>query len=103
MKASSYIFWILAAAMVIASVDTIPDPPAINPHTAVSHMCEVGSKVCDQGYDRGWFCFSAHLQASRIALLAASEPSLPTDWIVSTGNATDSSPPAFISHHNFQI
>ncbi len=33
MKSIVYIALVLSALMVAASVDTVPDPPAVNPHT----------------------------------------------------------------------
>jgi len=98
MKLSSYLFWVLGAVIAIASVDTIPDPPAVNPHNAniISRLCDQAGGKCEQRLTYGWFCFSSHLQATRIALTSASEPSLPRDWIVLTGQAADSSPPTFL-------
>jgi hypothetical protein len=41
---------LVAALMVIALVDTIPDPPAVNPHTVsvASRICEARGGVCEQ-------------------------------------------------------
>jgi hypothetical protein len=98
MKTKPYLLWILGAVLALASVDTIPDPPAVNPHTVnvVSRLCDSGA-ACEQRLNCGWFCFSAHLHATRIAFISASEPSLPRDWIVLTGQAADTSPPLRIS------
>ncbi len=95
MKAKACIYWVLGAALLIASVDTIPDPPAVKPHTlsVVSIVGEAGGTVYEQHLKCDWSCPSSHLQARWIALTAAFEPSLPSDWIVLTGQAADSSPP----------
>jgi hypothetical protein len=99
MKTNPYLLWILGAVLALASVDTIPDPPAVNPHTvnAVSRLCDFGGGAPEQLLNRGWFCFSSHLHATRIAFISASEPTLPRDWIVLTGQAADTSPPVHIS------
>lgn len=99
MKTHPCLLWILGAVLAVAAVDRIPDPPAVNPHTV-----NVASRLCDSGYSApaqhlksGGFCFSSHLHATRIAFTSASEPSLPRDWIVLTGQAADTSPPIHIS------
>jgi len=99
MKTHPYLLWILGAILALASVDTIPDPPAINPHTVkvVSRLCDSGGSASEQRLNSGWFCYSSHLHATRIAFTSASEPSLPRDWIVRTGQAADTSPPLYIS------
>jgi hypothetical protein len=99
MKTYPYLLWILGAVLAVASVDSIPDPPAVNTHTVkvVSRLCDFGGSASEQRLNCGWFCFSAHLHATRIAFISASEPSLPRDWIVLTGQAADTSPPLRIS------
>lgn len=96
MRTKPYLLWILGAILVVTAVDTIPDPPAVNPHTVkvVSRLCDSGGGVCEQRLNSGWFCFSSHLHATRIAFTSAWEPSLPHDRIVlTTGQAADTSPP----------
>ena len=99
MRTKPYLLWILGAILAVTAVDSIPDPPAVNPHTVnvVSRLSESGSKACEQRFNIGWFCFSSHLHATRIAFTSAFEPSLPRDFIVLTGLAADTSPPAPIS------
>jgi len=98
MKKHHYFLWILGAVLAIASVDTLPDPPSVNTHTVnvVSRLCDTGG-ACEHRLNSGWFCFSSHLHATRIAFISASEPTLPRDWIVLTGQAADTSPPVRIS------
>jgi len=99
MKTQPYLLWILGAILALASVDTIPDPPAVNPHTVsvVSQLCDSGASRPEQRFNHGRFCFSSQLHATRIAFSSASEPSLPRDSIVLTGQAADTSPPFRIS------
>lgn len=99
MKTQPYLLWILGAILALTSVDTIPDPPAVNPHTinVVSHLYDSGASGSERRLNNGWFCFSSQLHATRIAFTSASEPSLPRDSIVLTGQAADTSPPSRIS------
>jgi hypothetical protein len=99
MKHHTYLLWILGAVLAVASVDTIPDPPAVNPHSVnvSSRLHDHAGAAFEQRLNCGWFCFSSHLHATRIAFTSASEPSLPRDWIVLSGQAADTSPPVFIS------
>jgi hypothetical protein len=99
MKTHPYLLWILGAVLAVASVDTIPDPPAVNPHTTnvVSRLSDSVGGAPEERLNCGWFCFSSHLHATRIAFISASEPSLPRDCIVLTGQAADTSPPVRIS------
>lgn len=97
-KGNSYLLWMLAIALAIASVDTIPDPPAVNPHTVniVSRIYEAGVSVCEQTINPPWFYESSRMQASRIAISVAAEPTSTREWIVSTGQAADPSPPVLV-------
>jgi hypothetical protein len=99
MRTKSYLLWILGAILAVTAVDSIPDPPAVNPHSVsvVARLCDSGSRVCEQRFNIGWFCFSSHLHSTRIAFTSASEPNLPRDFIVLIGLAADTSPPATIS------
>ena len=98
-RTNLYLLWILGAVLAVTAVDSIPDPPAVNPHSVsvVSRLCESGSRVCEQRFNIRWFCFSSHLHATRIAFTSAFAPSLPRDFIVLTGLAADTSPPGPIS------
>jgi len=84
--------------MVIASLDAVPDPPAVNPHTVnvASRPCEARGGLCEPRLNSDRPRTSSHLQLGWIAFTAASEP-LPSDWIVLTGQAADPSPPVLES------
>jgi len=96
MKSKSCIIWVLGALMAIASVDTAPDPPAVNPHTVsvASRLCVARGGVCERHLTSDWSC-SSHLQIRWIAFTSAYEPNLPSDRIALKGFAADPSPPAF--------
>lgn len=95
MKLQSSIIWVLAVFMVIALVDAIPDPPAVNPHTVsvASRISEARGGVCERRLQCDWSRASSHLKMLRLAVTWDYEPNLPSDWIVLTGYAADPSPP----------
>lgn len=92
---------VLVAMMVTASLDAVPDPPAVNPHkvSIVSPLCEARGAMCKQHLDSHSLCSSSHhLQISWIAFTSAYVPNLPNDWIVLTGQASDSISPGSRSY-----
>lgn len=94
MKSRSRIIWVLGLLLVIASVDTVPDPPAVNPRTvAVASQCEARGDVCERRLNFDWPICSL-VQLRWIAFTSDNKPKLLTDWIALTGLATDPSPPA---------
>jgi hypothetical protein len=95
MKSKAFIIWVLGALMVTASVDAVPDPPAVNPHTVevAFRLCEAPGGLCEGRSSCAWSSASSHFQIRWIAFTSACEPNLPGDWIVLTGQAADPSPP----------
>jgi hypothetical protein len=95
MKSRSCIIWVLGLLLAIASVDTVPDPPAVNPRTVSvgSLLSEVHGDAHDRRLNAGLSACSP-LQVRWTALTASYEPNLPKDRIVLTRFATDTSPPA---------
>ncbi len=95
MKLISCTVWILGAVMVIASVDAVPDPPAVTPHTVnvTSRQCEIRGGFCEPRLDCNSPCIS-RLQVRWIAFTRPYEPNRPSDWVALTGHAADTSPPA---------
>jgi len=97
MKFNSWIIWVLGALMVIASLDAIPDPPAIYPRTVnvvASHLCKAPGGLCERHGNCNWFCRSSNqFQIRSIIFTSVYEPNLPSDWIALTGQAADPSPP----------
>jgi len=80
--------------LAIASVDTVPDPPAVNPRSVTAaSLREARGDVCERRLNSGWF-ISSLVQVRWIAFTSAYEPKLSTDWIALTGLAADPSPPA---------
>jgi hypothetical protein len=101
MRSKVRIIWVLGALLAIASVDTVPDPPAVNPRTvnAASRLCEARGGVCERRTNSDWPCCS-QLQIRWIAFTSAYEPNLPGDQIALAGFAADPSPPALESRRN---
>ena len=95
MKSKACVIWFLGLLIGIASVDTLPDPPAVNPHTVsvAFRLREARGGVCERRLNSDWSCTS-HLQVRWIAFTLVYEPNLPIDWIAITGFAADPSPPA---------
>lgn len=94
MKSISWTIWILGALLVMAMLDTRPDPPAVNPGADVSKVIQSHDCACDTAIRR---CDSLAVSDSfPVSLFAVDtrEPRRPSDRIVLTGQATDSSPPA---------
>jgi hypothetical protein len=93
MKFISYAIWILGALLVVAALDALPDPPALNPSSAADKVLQLHDYSCDTAIERcDFFVGSA---PSPVALLAAGtyKPWHPSDPMVITGLAADSSPP----------
>ncbi len=87
--------------MVMALVDAVPDPPAVNPRTVnvASRPGEARGGLCEPRLNCDQPRTSSHLQLRWIASTATCEP-LPSDCIVLTGQAADPSPPALESRRH---
>ncbi|MGH9594635.1 MAG: hypothetical protein ACRD5L_16210 [Bryobacteraceae bacterium] len=95
MKSIRYIVWILSAALVITTLDTIPDPPAVNPRaslSAVVHLHDYSGNAVARRSDV--LTTPSLLPVSWIAFRAG-EPRPGSDEVVLTGQAGDPSPPTF--------
>ncbi len=101
MKSQSCAIWVLGALIVMASLDAVPDPPAVNPHTVhvASRLCQAAGGLCERRLNCNWSCASSHLQMRWIAFTPADEPNLPSDRTALTGHAADPSPPALEARH----
>lgn len=94
MKSRSCLIWVLGLLLAIASVDTVPDPPAVNPRTGsvASLLWEARGDVRKRRLKSDSF-LSSLLQIRWTAFASSYEPNLPRDPIVLAGFATDPSPP----------
>jgi len=90
----SYIIWLFGLLLVIASVDSLPDPPALSATTdsGVPFLRGAGTEIhgCRLNLD---LPISSFFQVRWIAFTSAYEPNLSKDPTVLTGLAADASPP----------
>ncbi len=96
MKAVSCLAWILVAFLVMACVDTVPDPPAVNPHTVqVTSLIRANQgDSCEKRVESDLPGTSSPFQLCWTGISTVDEPDHPGDSIVVAGHATDTSPPA---------
>ncbi len=95
MKPRSCTIWVLGLLLAIASVDAVPDPPAVNrPASSTASLVRKARVDVHERWLNPNAFISLLIQAHWITLTSAYEPNLPTDRIVKTGSTTDSSPPA---------
>jgi hypothetical protein len=104
MKLKSFIVWVVGVMLSISAVDTVRDPPAVNPHTVTvaSRLCEARGSVCERLLNSDRSC-SSHLQKRWIAFPSLYEPNLPNDWMALTACAADPSPPALKAQRNLHF
>ena len=89
MKFFWYSAWVLGALLLIVSLDAVPDPPAVNPHTVSVDLHSVGLDCLDLDTTAAQF----HPDPHRLESLRDQGPKHPSDSILLTGRAADPSPP----------
>jgi hypothetical protein len=98
MKSIYWIVSIISAALVVAALDTQPDPPAVNPSTSVCKVLQLHSYAAETATPV--LCDSRRQTPSfpenRIASIAC-ETYIPSDRILLTGQASDPSPPSQVA------
>ncbi len=91
-----YAVLIVCALMVAASVDAVPDPPAVTPHSvSVKDTCPldfVGDFRVQRVTARS-ACISPQVPIHRVTLADGANPKRSSDPIILTGYAADPSPP----------
>ena len=96
MKSLVYIALLLSALMVAASVDTVPDPPAVNPHNLdlkIGALLEIPDASPEQHFYRLLPFLVPVLSAQRIDFIEMADPGRPSDLIAWVRTAGDPSPP----------
>jgi hypothetical protein len=96
MKSISYVVVVLSVLMVAASIDAVPDPPAVTPHAVdVKAPClrELVGGFREQRLTCDSAGISPHVPVHRVSLADAPKPMRSSDSITLTGYAADSSPP----------
>jgi hypothetical protein len=89
--------WILGALLVVASLDAIPDPPALDPHTVtvkVPAPSELAENLGGHSENVSSLNAIAQSQTPGTVFIEATKPDCPSDVIAQTGQAADPSPPA---------
>ncbi len=92
MKSIRCTIWILLSFVVIATLDSQPDPPAVNPSTTLCKVLQHDS-LCAPEVQR--FDSLATSFAFPVSLVAADacQPHRPSDRLILTVQAADPSPP----------
>jgi hypothetical protein len=90
----SCIIWFSTLLLAIASVDSLPDPPAVSPPTVgrISLLREAGAEIHGRRLNLD-LSVSLLLQVRWIAFTSGHEPNLAKDPTVLTRLAADPSPP----------
>jgi hypothetical protein len=96
MKPILYIVLVLVASLVATSVDAVPDPPAVNPHTSDIKMAglrEVPDAFAEQRLHCASACLAPHLPFRQVDATETAKPIRPRGEIALVGYAGDPSPP----------
>ena len=94
MKSISHTIWILGALLVIATLDALPDPPAVNPSIAQCKLGQLHDFSRDTVTPRCDSIGTSYPIPVSLVAVDACEPNRPSYRMVLTGRVTDSSPPA---------
>ena len=94
MKSIWCTIWVLGVLLVVATLDAQPDPPAVNPSPTLCKIVQSHATTGDavaRHYEsvRTSYPFRVNLRA-----VDACEPYRPSDRMVLTAQASDTSPPA---------
>lgn len=89
MKLLCYSACVLCALLLIVSMDAVPDPPAVNPHTVTVELHSAALDCLDLDTTAAYF----HPHVRRLESSRDREPHRPSDSILLTGRAADPSPP----------
>jgi hypothetical protein len=89
MKLLCYSAWVLSALLLVVSVDALPDPPAVNPHTVTVELHSVSLDCLNLDSTAAYF----HPHVRRLESSRDGGSHHPSDPILLTGRATDPSPP----------
>lgn len=96
MKSLVYIALVLSVLIVAASVDAVPDPPAINPHSVdlktvgLREVPDVSPDLLLHGLAP---CLALFLPLRPVDFIETVKSSRPSDQIARVSNAGDPSPP----------
>ena len=86
--------WILAALVALATFDSLPDPPATNPRAAACKVLHLRDYAGDTALRRDASLATPDPLPASFVAADTCEFCRPSDCLVLTGQAADSSPPA---------
>jgi hypothetical protein len=94
MKFVSHVALVLSVLLIAATVDSVPDPPAVTPHVVNLKTCvpEFVGAFREPRLLCAFDTISSHVSMQRVSLLNAPKPDRSRVWVLS-GYATDPSPP----------
>jgi hypothetical protein len=99
MKSLLYIALLLSVLMVAASVDAVPDPPAVNPHSLDLKLVGL-LEVPDASPELRLYgvspCLALFLPVRGVDFIETVKLSRPSDQITRVSAAGDPSPPVFL-------
>jgi hypothetical protein len=93
MKSIRGTIWVLLAFVVIATLDSQPDPPAVNPSSTLCKIlqhdcsCAPAAERCDS-------LVASSIPPVRLVAADACQPLRPNDRLILTVQAADPSPPS---------
>ena len=93
MKSIWCTIWILGALLVIATLDTLPDPPAVNPSPALGSLL-LHNHSCDSAARRSDSVVTSYPFLVSLLTTDARAVYRPSDRMVITGQVADLPPPA---------
>ena len=93
MKTVSCTVWILGALLIISALDTLPDPPVVNPGPSASRILGSHDLSCQTAVPHIDAPVTATLVMVRTVADDVPEPYRPSDGVLLSGQATDPSPP----------
>ena len=96
MKSLVHLALVLSALMVAASMDAVPDPPAVNPHSLdlkIVGLMEVPDASPEQRLHGGSPYLALFLPVRRVDFVETVKPARPSDHIAWVSAAGDPSPP----------
>jgi hypothetical protein len=91
------IVWVLSASLVMAMLDSVPDPPGVNPSTTQCKVVQLDDGSCSALSRRSDSPGTTYSIPLGFVTAETCEPYRPTDRIVHTGQVGDPSPPALQS------
>ena len=94
MKLMRWTIWVLGVLLITATLDSQPDPPALNPSNALSTVLSQHDCVCSAPIQRRDSLATSVPCPISLVTADSCEPYRPSDRMILTVQAADPSPPA---------